>query len=533
MAATVQPVAFAGNDPRMGGTELPPGGAERRATALVGLAVVAILVTSLGFGISPLPGTMLLSAGLVLVAIHKWLLEWRTMIGLLIAVILFIPIRRYQLPAGLPFHLEPYRITVALITVIWVACLLVQRECRLRRTGFEAPMGAFALTLLLGVAANSGHITALDLNQEVLKKCTFFLSFFIVTWLVASVTVRRSDVDSMVRLLVNGGAIVAFAAIVESRTHFNAFNHLQQICPILHFDVLQTPMFTGERGGRLRAYASAQHSISLGAALVMLVPLAVYVAMRQRTAFSWVVVAILAMGTFTTVSRTAMIMMLVELVVIARAKPQIIRKAWPLALPMLVAIHVALPGTIGAFKDAFHPKGGLVAEQSSGAGTYGSGRLADLGPGLRDWSKTPFLGQGFGTRITDQVDPKWNAPILDDEWLATLLETGAAGVLSLLWLFARAFRRLKRAAKRDDGERGWLLAGLAAAVCAFPVGMMTYDAFSFIQVTFLFFILLGIAAAELRLGQAVVPEDEANVIADARRAAIRQRAMGAPAVPAT
>ena len=153
-----------------------------------------------------------------------------------------------------------------------------------------------------------------------------------------------------------------------------------------------------------------------------------------------------------------------------------------------------------------------MAEQSSGAGTYGSGRLADLGPGLRDFSKNPALGQGWGTRITDQVDPKWNAPILDDEWLGTLLETGAAGVLALLWLFARPYRRLKRAAKRDEGERGWLLAGLAAAICAFPIGMMTYDAFSFIQVTFLFFILLGIAGAELRLGSAVVSPDEAEVI---------------------
>jgi hypothetical protein len=511
MAATAEPVAFGVSTAGQGPDRtLPPAG--RRTVLVVALLALAILAGSLGLGVTPLPGVMALSAGLVLVAVHRWLLQWRTMLMLLIAVILFIPIRRYQLPGGLPFHLEPYRITVALIAVLWLASLLVQRECRFRRTGFEAPMAAFGLAVFLGIAVNSGRITEAGLNQEVIKKATFFLSFFIVTWLVASVTVRRGDVDKLVKVLVNGGAIVAFFAIVESRTGFNIFNHLQQVCPFLHFDAFQTPMFTGDRGGRLRAYASAQHSISLGAALVMLVPLAVYIALRQRTATGWMVVGLLALGTFTTVSRTAMIMMLVELFVIVRIKPHVLRKLWPLALPMLVAVHVALPGTIGAFKDAFHPKGGLVAEQSSGAGTYGSGRLADLGPGLRDFSKNPALGQGWGTRITDQVDPKWNAPILDDEWLGTLLETGAAGVLALLWLFARPYRRLKRAAKRDQGERGWLLAGLAAAICAFPIGMMTYDAFSFIQVTFLFFILLGVAGAELRLGAAVVSPDEAEVI---------------------
>ena len=101
--------------------------------------------------------------------------------------------------------------------------------------------------------------------------------------------------------------------------------------------------------------------------------------------------------------------------------------------------------------------------------------------------------------MTDQADPLVNAPILDDEWLGTLLETGAAGFLALLWLFGRAARRLGKAARRDESPRGWLAAGLAAAIVAFAVGMATYDAFSFIQVTFLLFILLGVAASELTL----------------------------------
>ena len=40
-----------------------------------------------------------------------------------------------------------------------------------------------------------------------------------------------------------------------------------------------------------------------------------------------------------------------------------------------------------------------------------------------------------------------NARILDDQWLATLLEVGAFGVLALLWLYARARPQLGRAAK--------------------------------------------------------------------------------------
>ena len=58
-------------------------------------------------------------------------------------------------------------------------------------------------------------------------------------------------------------------------------------------------------------------------------------------------------------------------------------------------------------------------------------------------------------------------------------------------------RRFGKEAKEDDSERGWLLASIAASVAAFAVGMFTYDAFSFIQVTFLMFILVGLGAALL------------------------------------
>ena len=73
------------------------------------------------------------------------------------------------------------------------------------------------------------------------------------------------------------------------------------------------------------------------------------------------------------------------------------------------------------------------------------------------------------------------------------------GVAALLWLLVRAIRRLKRFAKHDDSDYGWLLAGFAAAIYAFAIGMLTYDAFSFIQVTFVLFLLLGLSAAALSL----------------------------------
>src|SRR5262249_17222329 len=153
-------------------------------------------------------------------------------------------------------------------------------------------------------------------------------------------------------------------------------------------------------------------------------------------------------------------------------------RLWPLLIPALLFVKVAAPGALGTVH-AFFPHGGLVHQQQDAA--VGSGRLATLGPALHtEFKPDPLLGEGFGTRITrDTQIAKKNAPILDDQWLGILLETGLLGALSLLWMFLRFVRQCGGEARRDLSARGWLLTSVTAAVAAFGVGMFLYDAFSF------------------------------------------------------
>ncbi len=178
-------------------------------------------------------------------------------------------------------------------------------------------------------------------------------------------------------------------------------------------------------------------------------------------------------------------------------RPRETRRLWPVIVLAPVLIHFALPGTLGAIKQSFMPAGGLVAEQQASADTAGSGRLADLGPGLQLWTQQPLVGQGYGTQVVDLNKGGVESNILDNQWLGTLLGTGIVGFFGWLWFFVRAVRRFGAEARRDDSERGWLLAAIAASVAAYAVGMLTFDAFAFIQVTFLMFILVGLGAALL------------------------------------
>ena len=470
-----------------------------RRPQLLAVGAALLILAAVGAGANAVSVAAVAAGVAGFAATQRWLLRWRTLLLIVIAAILFIPMKRYTLfPGALPFQLEPYRMIIAGVALGWLGTVLIDPATRIRGIGVERPFWAFIGATLLSVAANAGRVSELGVSDVVLKKVTFLVSFCLIAYLVSSTIVRSRDVDALVKLLVGGGAVITLAALYESRTGVNWFDDLHRIIPPLRF----TPEVISEtavgRGGRLRAFASAEHPIALSAALAMLIPFGIYLGMKTRRWHWWGATALLAIGVVATVSRTGIMMLLAVLVVYAILRPAATRRALPAVLPVLVVIHLALPGSLGALKKSFFPEGGLVAQQQGAAGSRGSGRLADLGPGIAEWSRTPLFGQGYGTRITDLGDPRENAQILDNQWLGTLLEGGLLAFLALIWLFARAVRRLGRLAKRDQTAHGWLLTGLAASITAFGVGMFTFDAFSFSQVTFLFFIALGLTGPALR-----------------------------------
>ena len=44
------------------------------------------------------------------------------------------------------------------------------------------------------------------------------------------------------------------------------------------------------------------------------------------------------------------------------------RRLWPLVIPMLLAVHIALPGALGSFRASFFPANGIVAQQADRPG---------------------------------------------------------------------------------------------------------------------------------------------------------------------
>lgn len=489
----------------------------RKADRLARFGLAAAVLGAFGAvaaDVYPLPVVIAIVTCIVFAAAHRWLLAWRTMLGSIILVILFIPIKRYELPVHLPLQLEPYRILVLATGAGLIGSLLIDERLKWRKTPVDAPIAMLVVAIALSVMTRSDHILGHGMNEYVARYCLFFASYIVVFYLMTLALTKRSDVEALVRLLVAGAAVVAVATIYQSRTGYNIFDHLQQWIPILRFNGIP---YVTDRGGGARAYGSAQHPIAMGAALMMLVPLGIYLVRKTGQKRWWLATLLLLLGALATKSRTGIIMMVILIIVIWILKPAATRRMIPKLLPLLIVVHVALPGTISTFKNTFFPTGGIVASETQTDATwrvnYGRGRIGEWDPALKEWAHTPLFGQGVGTRVNDLKDPKFNAPILDDQWLGSILDIGAFGLVALLWFFTLAIRKLGRLARRDDSDDGWLLTALTASIASYAFGMLTFDAFNFVQVTMLMFLLVAFGVVMLR-----AHEDTQKAAAEAEKA---------------
>ena len=464
-----------------------------RAMLLLG-GGFALIAASIVLQKGTLPLAAAVALGLALAASHATVLRWPAVVGLLLSIMLFVPIGRYSIPINLPFGMELYRLAVAGVLAIWAGALLVDPNVRLRRSPFRVPLIIILCATFGSIIVNVGRV--MPLGPAVLKAVTFFLSFVFLHYFVLSVIRSRRAIENVTKFLVAGTAIVAASAIVEQRTQFNIFDHVGQVLPFLQFN----GAVEVERFGLTRAVGSSGHPIELGVVLAMVFPLALALGFGYGRRW-WIPTAVLAVGVMSAASRTPIMVLAAAGLVLLWLRPRDLKRLIPLGVPLVVVVNLALPGSIGTLKAAFFPQGGLIEEQATvyqnADPLLAGGRVSQLGPMLDQASRRPVLGQGFATRQTGFSNPLRNAPILDDQWLGLLLELGIVGVVGWAALFVGSARRLGRAARRRAGPDGWLAAGLAASIVSFGVAMFTFDGFSFIQASFLFWMLISLSGSLL------------------------------------
>jgi hypothetical protein len=415
-------------------------------------------------------------------------IEWRWLVGFLLLVLLFVPPRRYAFAVSLPFELDPYRLLVIGLVVALLLSALSDERLRLRTSGLDAPLLLFAVGVFGSLAANPERFAAYE--SEVVKTLSSLVSLFIVFYLVVNLIRTRAACETVLSILVVGGAVLAVLAVMEHMAGWTPFIGLDRYVPFIQStDPTDLRLI---RDGAARSFGSAEHPIALGALLAMLAPVAAALAVQRRKPIWVACLALLVIGSFATVSRTAVLMLFSWALLLLALRWAEMKRFIPLALASVALINFLMPGTLGSLRANLNPAG-IIEEQSGLADRQqAAGRVADLGPSFEEFRERPLLGKGVGTRIV--LGERANARLLDNQWLGTLLDAGLVGIIGLAWLFGRFMVRVSVASLRT-GTDGVLLAGLAASVFSYTVGMFTYDSLSFTQATVVLFVLLGIGSS--------------------------------------
>jgi len=492
------------------------------ARPLAPLVVAALGAALFAVALAHSPATAVAGAvafaGSVVLALretHKPILTWPNAIVCLVLIIWLIPIRLYRLPIGLPFNLEPYRIAVLLLIFGLILGIMLGH---LPVTAAGHGKALFALGAI-AFASQAVNWSSLDLPGQppvAFKTLSYFISFVAIFMLIAAGIQRYSDAKQILCGVVIGGAIVAVAAMYESRTRTNLFENLDHWIPGL---VKQPREVLELRGGRLRVRGSAQHPIALGVALTMCVPLAIVLAQyaaSQARKYLWLAAAaVCTMGALVTVSRTVVAMAIVMTLVGLLVRPVQVLKYWPVLLVLPAIAHAVAPGTLGALYKSIFPEEGLAADLQGRAGLGGSGRLADLAPGFDLWRESPLVGHGLGFVATTATPVAEGATqgatgfqiIFDNQYMATLVSLGALGLIAAVWVVWGAALKLTSSARRHrQGPEADLVAACALSCSGFAAAMLFFDAFAFVQVTIVFFIIAAVGLRLRQLGLEPAPE---------------------------
>jgi len=297
-----------------------------------------------------------------------------------------------------------------------------------------------------------------------------------------------SSIDRLKTLIgrvVLGGSAMAVLGITQFFTGLDATKYI--LIPGLTEQAQATDLLS--RDGLNRPAATAAHPLEFAAVLAICLPLAINrarFAPPGRRLRRWIEVALIGAALPITVSRTAVLAIIVICLILLPSWPRKERRAaYAVLVFSVVGLWAMVPGLLGTFRSLF----GQISSDTST--TSRTSAFSSAGPYV---AQHPWFGRGFGTFLPATYF------FTDDQYLNSLIEIGIVGLLCLITLFVTGLvtaQKVRHATAvpefRDMGQS--LTASIAAAMVTFG----TFDALSFDMAAGLTFMLLGCTAAASRL----------------------------------
>jgi O-antigen ligase len=355
---------------------------------------------------------------------------------------------------------------------------------------FRHPGRASILLLLLASCASyfslfaglSGASTVLGRSAADRWMLLIFASAAIA---FATTECIRTPKDAMVltRWVLAGGTFCCVMALIQFITRTDP---LDSMTPYMLGFVENGDASGQARGAFIRVAGTTMHPIELGVVSAMLLPLAVWRAAydeKGRKTFHWAVVGLLALANAMTVSRSALIGLVIAVGLTVPFLPRTIRRWSVLVMPLGAAmIFVTVPGLLTTMMEI------TTAASADSSITY---RTNDYPLALRLIAERPWFGIGPGTWIpTRPIDN------FDNTYLLVAVTLGVVGLIGLLaYLLVPVLASLIAVWYAKGNELKLLTASTASAGLTATITSGTFDSMSFPAFALLLPFFVGLSGA--------------------------------------
>ena len=314
-----------------------------------------------------------------------------------------------------------------------------------------------------------------------------------IALVAAEWTRSLGDARRVLRVLCWGGA---FCGVVAALQYGFNLDLAQYIRELPGFTQNHDNPATVARGSLNRATGTAITPIELGVAAGMLVPLSIYLGMydtERGPMKRWAPAALISLGIGTSISRSAILAVVVAFGVLLVLLPPVPRLRALFALPFATAAtFMVAHGLIGTLASFFTVGNSDVSIQW---------RVQDYALVERLWGQAPWFGHGGWTYMPNSALGALD--YFDNQYLGSLVDLGVVGLVALLvFLVMPAMSALVARSRTKDTELRILCAALAGAGFAAAVCSFTFDSLAFPMFVSVYATVIGLVGACWRLAAA-------------------------------
>lgn len=405
-----------------------------------------------------------------------------------VAMLFLVPIDSTELRVHLPFDSRIDRAAVLGVLLAWIwfrgdrkAFARTQRS-RL----FPAAATSFLLIAIASLLLDVQRIVNVGELGLAGKRFGLLASFLAISWFTLS-ALRFEDVRGFASYLIGLASIMALGILVERHTGYNAFYSLSAslLKPIATVAPAPTdihPAFGTD--GRVVVVGPTLHGLAATTMLVVAMPFALVRVLHARSRHSWLLnafaFALMLAAAAATDRKSALVVPVAVVAYIAWHRPREVLRLAPLGLVLLVGlVHLASPGALGT-----------LFSDNAVAGSSTTHRVADFTDVTPDVLAHPLIGRGFGTLNPEQPNV---FRINDDEYVDELWQVGFVGLAAYLLMILAPPIAARRAIRARDSTVAPLALAASAGCVAYLAANALFDAMSFPQAPYMFFIVAALA----------------------------------------